>query len=82
MSKAAKLIARLVSKPSDFTWSELLTVMESFGYELKTTGGSARKFIHPTTKATLMMHQPHPSNMLKAYQMRAAVTLLKQEKHI
>ncbi|NYF78027.1 type II toxin-antitoxin system HicA family toxin [Granulicella arctica] len=82
MSRHDKLIVRLRSKPSDFTWSELLAVMTAFGYELKTTGGSARKLIHSKTRATLMMHEPHPSKVLKAYQVRDAIQFLKQEGHI
>ena len=82
MSRAGKAIQRLLSSPKDFTWQELKTIMESFGYELKTGDGSARKFIHPVSKVTLMLHEPHPSGILKVYQVRAAVKLLKQEKHV
>lgn len=82
MSKHRKLIQRLVSKPSDFEWGELKSLMESFGYTLKTTGGSGRKFIHHKTNATLFLHEPHPAKILKAYQVKDAVHFLKQEKHI
>lgn len=82
MSKRQKAIERLLSKPSDFEWNELTLLMEGFGYELKTTGGSGRKFIHRETRATLFMHQPHPSRILKAYQVRETIQFLKQERHI
>ncbi|MGC2161714.1 MAG: type II toxin-antitoxin system HicA family toxin [Silvibacterium sp.] len=82
MSKRQKAIDRLLSRPSDYEWAELAFLMEAFGYELKTSGGSARKFIHRETRATLFMHQPHPTKILKAYQVREAIHFLKQEKHI
>ncbi len=73
VGKRDKAIARLMSKPKDFTWDELVTVMTACGYELKTTGGSGRKFIHTATGSTLYIHQPHPANVLKAYQVKEAV---------
>lgn len=82
MSKREKAIARLLSRPSDYEWDELTYLMDAFGYDLKTSGGSGRKFIHRETNATLFMHQPHPSRILKAYQVRDAIQFLKQEKHI
>jgi hypothetical protein len=48
MSKREKALARLKSKSKDFTWDELVAVMIACGYEVKTTGGSGRKFIHMT----------------------------------
>lgn len=82
MSKKEKLLQRLLSKPTDFTWKELVAVMEGFGYELHTSGGSGRKFIHPETKATAFLHEPHPGKILKAYQIRDILSHLKQEKKI
>jgi hypothetical protein len=82
MPKRQKAIDRLLSQPSDYGWAELTLLMESFGYELKTSGGSGRKFIHRETRATLFMHQPHPAKNLKAYQVKEAIQFLKQEKHV
>ncbi|HEU4982747.1 MAG TPA: hypothetical protein VFT88_08695 [Acidobacteriaceae bacterium] len=82
MSKRQKAIDRLLSKPSDYEWDELAFLMDGFDYELKTTGGAGRKFIHRETRATLFMHQPHPARVLKSYQVREAIRFLKQEGHI
>ncbi len=76
MSKQDKAIERLVTKPTDFTWNELVSLMTSFGYELKTTGGSGRKFIHRDTRATHFIHQPHPRKVLKPYQVRDLIAFL------
>ena len=82
MSKLKKSIERILGKPTDFTWSELTQLMTALGFELKTTGGSGRKFIDPSTGAVMFLHEPHPSRILKAYQVRAAVQFLRQEKKI
>jgi predicted RNA binding protein YcfA (HicA-like mRNA interferase family) len=82
VSKRGKALQRLLSKPTDFTWSELVTVMEGFGYTLKTTGGSGRKFIHAHTGAAAFLHEPHPGKILKAYQIRDILAHLKQERKI
>ena len=57
--------------------------MESFDYERKSgSGGSSRKFIHRVSRATFMVHEPHPAKVLKMYQVVNAIAFLKQEKHL
>jgi hypothetical protein len=75
-----KALKRLQSYPTDFTWAELKSLMQVFGYELKVTGGSGRKFVRP--EAVFMIHEPHPRKLLKAYQVRAVFEFLKKEGHI
>ncbi len=82
MSKVQKAIARLLAKPVDYTWDELLSLMLALGYELRTTGGSDRKFFDPATKALLFLHEPHPVRILKAYQIRAVIRFLRRERKI
>ena len=79
MSKHEKALRRLRSEPKDFTWPQLVNLMSSFGIEIVTSSGSARKFRNPATGEQLNMHQPHPSNILKRYQVRAAIDFLKRE---
>jgi predicted RNA binding protein YcfA (HicA-like mRNA interferase family) len=79
MSKQEKLLRRLLSKPKDFTWAELVALMTALGFEMEKSSGSGRKFIYPETQATLFLHEPHPSKVLKPYQVRDAVTLLERE---
>ena len=71
MSKAEKLLKRLSSRPKDFTYNELVTLLNQLGYgELKQgkTGGSRRAFVHHTTKQIIRLHKPHPGRILKMYQ--------------
>ena len=78
MTRLDKLRQRILSRPKDFTWQELHLLMKGFGYQLKTTGGSGRKFTHAEYK-TLFIHEPHPGSILKSYQVRDAIDLLIQE---
>lgn len=82
MSKVQKAIARLVAKPVDYTWDELSALMIALGYELRTSGGSGRKFFDPVTKALFFLHELHPLKILKAYQIRAVIQFLRKERRI
>lgn len=82
MSKLQKAIERLLAKPVDYTWDELLSLIVGLGFELRTSGGSGRKFFDPATKALFFLHEPHPSKILKAYQIRALIQFLRKERRI
>ena len=82
MAKIEKVLKRLCSKPTNFEWNELKAIMLHLGFELKTTGGSGRKFIHPETRAAHFVHEPHPSKVLKAYQVRDVIAFLTEEGYL
>lgn len=84
MSKSSKLVDRFLSKPKDFTWDELVSVLASFGYiEMKTgkTGGSRRKFVDDS-KNVLSLHKPHPSNIVKGYAIVQVIEVLQERGQI
>lgn len=69
MTRRDKLAARLKARPRDFTWAELVRVLEGLGYNeapAGKTGGSRRRFQHKTAPA-LLLHKPHPGNIVKLY---------------
>jgi len=81
MSRKDKLLARLQQRPKDFTWSELVSLLNSLGYkQVKTgkTGGSRRRFVHKTATA-ITLHKPHPKNILKMYIIDDILELIKKE---
>jgi len=81
MSKHANLRRKFLSKPSDFTWNELVTLLKGFGYKLASsgkTGGSRVRFLH-LEKGVISLHKPHPSLILKRYQIRQIIEILKNE---
>jgi hypothetical protein len=72
MSKKEKLIARFLSMPSDFHYDEMVKLLGYFGFkEIKKgkTSGSRVKFINDGG-VPLMMHKPHPTGILKRYQLK------------
>jgi predicted RNA binding protein YcfA (HicA-like mRNA interferase family) len=69
MTRRDKLAARLKSRPRDFTWAELVRLLEGLGYTESAagkTGGSRRRFVHKAAPA-LLLHKPHPGNIVKMY---------------
>jgi predicted RNA binding protein YcfA (HicA-like mRNA interferase family) len=81
MSTIEKLIARFTNKPRDFSWQELIRLLNHFGYIEITGSGSKRKFVH-TQYATIRLHEPHPRSILKKYQIDQIYAALKEEKLI
>lgn len=84
MSRRDKLIARLKSRPADFTWDELVRLLEGLGYrEVRAgkTGGSRRRFVH-STAPVIALHKPHPGNIVKRYVIDELFRVLSEEKLI
>ena len=81
MSKHEKLVKRFMSKPKDFSYNELCTLLSGFGYEelsLGKTSGSRVAFFNDSTKHIIRLHKPHPGNILKRYQIDELITELTQ----
>ena len=79
MSKVEKIIEKLKSKPKDFTWDEMIKVLNCFGFEQMAqgkTGGSRRKFMNGN-KQIISLHEPHPQKVLKWYQLDIIIDFLK-----
>jgi hypothetical protein len=78
LSKKEKLVRRLLSRPADFTFDELTTLLKSLGYAMETagkTGGSRVAFTNEDGNY-IRLHKPHPRNILKLYQVDAIVANL------
>jgi len=70
MSKRGKLLDRFLSRPVDFSFDELITLLGYFGYYIVKggkTGGSRVSFTNGKGDY-LRIHKPHPRNILKLYQ--------------
>ena len=81
MSKREKLIQRFLALPRDFTWQELVSMLEGFGYKLTSggkSGGSRVKFLH-AERPPIILHKPHPTPILKRYQMEQIKAALQGE---
>jgi predicted RNA binding protein YcfA (HicA-like mRNA interferase family) len=80
MGKHEKLLEKLTAKPAtrDFKWDELVKLLNGLGFEQIKGSGSRRKFYHAETKTVISLHEPHPENVLKLYQVKIVVNKLKE----
>jgi len=81
MSKKEKLMSRLLSKPKDFTYDELSSLLKGLGYVQDNKGktsGSRVAFINQATKNIIRLDKPHPDNNLKLYIVNYIITKLKE----
>jgi hypothetical protein len=79
MGQHEKLLERLRSRPKDFRWEQLKTLLSGFGYKEEKGRGSRRRFFNPSTGVSISLHQPHPQNELKSYQVKDVLDHLRQE---
>ena len=80
MSKKEKLINRLISRPSDFEFSELVTLLGYFDYTVTKSGktSGSRVAFEDDTGDYLRVYKPHPRKILKLYQIDDIITSLKE----
>ena len=80
MSKKEKLARRLLSRPVDFTFDELTTLLSFFGYSMETAGKTSGSRVVFTNENGdyIRLHKPHPKNILKLYQIDDIVANLKE----
>ena len=79
MGKHDKLLAKLQSRPKDFTFQEVVTLLAGFGYALNQSGSESRVRFEHAHCAPIFMHKPHPSPVLKPYQIDQVLDVLHQE---
>ncbi len=81
MGRRDKLIARFKTKPKDFSWDELVRLLEGLGYREAAsgkTGGSRRRFVHASAP-TIALHKPHPGNIVRMYVIEDVLRALTDE---
>lgn len=80
MSKLEKEVKRLKSKPKDFTYDELKKILNNFGFlednKGKTSG--SKVIFKNENNQKIALHKPHPSSILKNYQINEILRLLKE----
>lgn len=82
VSSIEKLIRRFLKYPKDFTWNELTRLLAHLGYieaKVGKTSGSRCKFFNPVTQDYISLHKPHPSSVLKHYQVKQIIEKLISE---
>ncbi len=80
MGRKEKLIAKLKSRPKDFTFDEMQTLLEALGFSIKNQGktsGSRVMFIKDNIP--IRLHKPHPRKELLEYQVKQIIEVLQSE---
>lgn len=81
MTKKDKLIARLLSCPSDFSWEDLRKLLLSLGFKESNAGktsGSRIRFISEKY-SPILLHKPHPKLIMKKYALKQVIEQLQKE---
>lgn len=82
MSKLEKFKERLLSCPKDFTFDEMVGLLNKLGYKerkLDKTSGSRIAFSRLESQSIIRIHKPHPSNILKLYVIDMLIEVLRKE---
>ena len=85
MNKKEKLVKRFRTLPKDFTFEEVESLFQGYGFELANKGatsGSRIKFYNAEDQNAYIMHKPHPSNIIKGYIMRDILNFLIKNNYI
>ena len=84
MSSKEKLVARFLAVPSDFTFDELERLLAIYGYEKSNKGKTSGSRVVFKDKAghPIMLHKPHPGNIVKQYAVRQVLEELQSKGHI
>lgn len=81
MSRLEKQIERLKSKPKDFTYDEAKMILNNLGFvedNKGKTSGSRVEFETKDLSKKIVIHKPHPNNILKPYQIKYILDQLKE----
>ena len=80
MSKRDKAIERLKRMPKDYTYSEAKQLLIQLGFVESTKGktsGSRVKFFRSEDKTIILLHKPHPVDIMSPATVRDLLNTLK-----
>ena len=80
MGQIEKLKERILKIPSDLTYDEIKRFLKSLSYEEQNKGktsGSRVAFYRENDKDIILLHKPHPGNIVPKYAIRQIVEKLK-----
>lgn len=81
MGTKEKLIERFKIIPSDFTFDELERLLAIYGFERSNKGktSGARVVFKNQEGTPIMLHKPHPGNIVKTYALKQVLEELKSK---
>lgn len=81
MSKIEKAKARLRLRPKDYTYTEARTLLFQMGfveYNKGKTSGSRVKFYREEDRKIILLHKPHPGDVMKQGAIRELIQFLQE----
>ncbi len=80
MSTKEKLRERFLKMPSDFTFDEMQQLLIGYGYTRSNKGrtSGSRIIFKREDKRPIMLHKPHPGNIVKGYALQQVYNDLKE----
>lgn len=71
---------RFLKLPSDFTFDEMQRLLEGYGYVRSDKGrtSGSRLIFKNADKRPIMLHKPHPGNIVKEYAMKQVLNELRE----
>ena len=79
MSGIEKRKAELRSAPKTWSWSKAVRLLTAIGFEQGSGSGSVRTFFRATDGAKIALHEPHPSDEMKKYQIKDLRVFLEEK---
>lgn len=80
MGTKEKLKDRFLTLPKDFTFDELEKLLLAYGYAKGNKGktSGSRVVFKNGDKRPIMLHKPHPGNIIKSYALKQVLDDLKE----
>lgn len=78
MSRKNKLIEHFLKMPADFHYNEAVKLLGLYGFEEINKGKTSGSRVRFQNKdgIPIMLHKPHPSGIMKRYQLRQIKEIL------
>lgn len=79
MSQFEKLRERVLNVPKDLTYEEIKKFLAHFGFEEQNKGktsGSRIMYYRNSDQAAILLHKPHPGNIMKKYAIEQVIRVL------
>ncbi len=67
MARKDKALYRFLQIPTDYQWDEMVYLLTALGYQKYEKEGSRVRFFRAEDKAIVLLHRPHPGNIVKEY---------------
>ncbi len=81
MSTKEKALLRILNRPKDYTYREAKSLLEQLGFEEYSKGktsGSRVKFYRAVDQRVVMLHKPHPGDIMTPGAVRDLAALIER----